>query len=421
MKQFFHISGSILLVMLILICIPFTVPKAFGLSIYEVITDSMTPEYPVGSFIYVEKIQPEKVKVDDVITFSIGTDTSQVMTHRVVAIDSENQTFTTKGDANKDVDVSPVAFQRVLGKPVYSIKHMGVWVQVFESTEGRVLLGVLLVLVFALWFAGDHIEPKMQPENSEHKNNTIKKNNSVVWKIVMLMGAAMVLIAGWNIYRISKDYSDSNALYSKISDTYVATEKEKKEGKWYDVAQVNLQELKKQNGDVTGWLYFENEDISYPIMYSGDDTTYLHTALDGSYASAGSIFMEENNHPDFQDSHTIIYGHNMRNLSMFGKLRYYKQKEYYDNHTYFQIFTDKGIYRYQIFAYADVPADSFVYQVPYGTDDSFTSFIQQLKKQSYYDTGVDVTQKDKVVTLSTCSTTGKRFIVNAVRVDEYLY
>ena len=421
MKQFFHISGSILLVMLILICIPFTVPKAFGLSFYEVITDSMTPEYPVGSVIYVEKIQPEKVKVDDVITFSIGTDTSQVMTHRVVAIDSENQTFTTKGDANKDVDVSPVAFQRVLGKPVYSIKHMGVWVQVFESTEGRVLLGVLLVLVFALWFAGDHIEPKMQPENSEHKNNTIKKNNSVVWKIVMLMGAAMVLIAGWNIYRISKDYSDSNALYSKLSDTYVATEKEKKEGKWYDVAQVNLQELKKQNGDVTGWLYFENEDISYPIMYSGDDTTYLHTALDGSYASAGSIFMEENNHPDFQDSHTIIYGHNMRNLSMFGKLRYYKQKEYYDNHTYFQIFTDKGIYRYQIFAYADVPADSFVYQVPYGTDDSFTSFIQQLKKQSYYDTGVDVTQKDKVVTLSTCSTTGKRFIVNAVRVDEYLY
>ena len=421
MKQFFHISGSILLVMLILICIPFTVPKAFGLSIYEVITDSMTPEYPVGSVIYVEKIQPEKVKVDDVITFSIGTDTSQVMTHRVVAIDSENQTFTTKGDANKDVDVSPVAFQRVLGKPVYSIKHMGVWVQVFESTEGRVLLGVLLVLVFALWFAGDHIEPKMQPENSEHKNNTIKKNNSVVWKIVMLMGAAMVLIAGWNIYRISKDYSDSNALYSKLSDTYVATEKEKKEGKWYDVAQVNLQELKKQNGDVTGWLYFENEDISYPIMYSGDDTTYLHTALDGSYASAGSIFMEENNHPDFQDSHTIIYGHNMRNLSMFGKLRYYKQKEYYDNHTYFQIFTDKGIYRYQIFAYADVPADSFVYQVPYGTDDSFTSFIQQLKKQSYYDTGVDVTQKDKVVTLSTCSTTGKRFIVNAARVDEYLY
>lgn len=421
MKQFFHISGSILLVMLILICIPFTVPKAFGLSIYEVITDSMTPEYPVGSVIYVEKIQPEKVKVDDVITFSIGTDTSQVMTHRVVTIDSENQTFTTKGDANKDVDVSPVAFQRVLGKPVYSIKHMGVWVQVFESTEGRVLLGVLLVLVFALWFAGDHIEPKMQPENSEHKNNTIKKNNSIVWKIVMLMGAAMVLIAGWNIYRISKDYSDSNALYSKLSDTYVATEKEKKEEKWYDAAQVNLQELKKQNGDVTGWLYFENEDISYPIMYSGDDTTYLHTALDGSYASAGSIFMEENNHPDFQDSHTIIYGHNMRNLSMFGKLRYYKQKEYYDNHTYFQIFTDKGIYRYQIFAYADVPADSFVYQVPYGTDDSFTSFIQQLKKQSYYDTGVDVTQKDKVVTLSTCSTTGKRFIVNAVRVDEYLY
>ena len=421
MKRFFHISGSILLIILILICIPFTIPKAFGLSIYEVITDSMTPKYPVGSVIYVEKAQPEDIKVDDVITFSIGTDTSQVMTHRVVAIDSENHTFTTKGDANKDVDVSPVAFQRLLGKPMCCIKHMGFLVQLFESSEGRVFLGVLLVLVFVLWFAGDHIDSEVNESADMNKKDRKKRNGRVVWKLVMLMGAAMVLIAGWNIYRISKDYSDSNALYSKLSDTYVATEKEKKEEKWYDAAQVNLQELKKQNGDVTGWLYFENEDISYPIMYSGDDTTYLHTALDGSYASAGSIFMEENNHPDFQDSHTIIYGHNMRNLSMFGKLRYYKQKEYYDNHAYFQIFTDKGIYRYQIFAYADVPADSFVYQVPYGADDSFKIFIQQLKKQSYYDTDVEVTQNDKVVTLSTCSTTGMRFIVNAVRVDEYLY
>lgn len=422
MKRFFHITGSVLLALLILICIPFTVPKAFGLSIYEVITDSMTPEFPVGSVIYVETEEPENIKVDDVITFSIGTDTSQVMTHRVVAIDDENQTFTTKGDANKDVDVSPVAFQRLLGKPVYCIGHMGVLVQLFESTEGRVLLGILLVLVFALWFAGDHIEPKVQQENGE--NNTKKKNGSVVWKLVMLLGIGMILIAGWNIYRISKDYNDSNALYDALSDSYVTADQktqEAQEEKWYESAQIDLEKLQKKNGDVTGWLYFENEDISYPIMYSGDDTTYLHTALDGSYASAGSIFMEGNNKPDFEDSHTIIYGHNMRNLSMFGKLRYYKQKEYYDDHAYFQIFTEKGIYRYQIFAYADVPADSVVYQVPYGADDSFESFIQQLRKQSYYDTGVEVTQNDKVVTLSTCSTTGMRFIVNAVRVDEYLY
>ena len=380
MKRFFHITGSVLLTLLILICIPFTAPKAFGLSIYEVITDSMTPEFPVGSVIYVETEEPENIKVDDVITFSIGTDTSQVMTHRVVAIDDENQTFTTKGDANKDVDVSPVAFQRLLGKPVYCIGHMGVLVQLFESTEGRVLLGILLVLVFALWFAGDHIEPKVQQENGE--NNTKKKNGSVVWKLVMLLGIGMILIAGWNIYRISKDYNDSNALYDALSDSYVTADQktqEAQEEKWYESAQIDLEKLQKKNGDVTGWLYFENEDISYPIMYSGDDTTYLHTALDGSYASAGSIFMEGNNKPDFEDSHTIIYGHNMRNLSMFGKLRYYKQKEYYDDHAYFQIFTDKGIYRYQIFAYADVPADSFVYQVPYGADDSFESFIQQLK------------------------------------------
>ena len=413
MKRFFHISGSILLIILILICIPFTIPKAFGLSIYEVITDSMTPKYPVGSVIYVEKAQPEDIKVDDVITFSIGTDTSQVMTHRVVAIDSENHTFTTKGDANKDVDVSPVAFQRLLGKPMYCIKHIGFLVQLFESNEGRVFLGVLLVLVFVLWFAGDHIDSEVNESADMNKKDRKKRNGRVVWKLVMLMGVAMVLIAGWNIYRISKDYSDSNALYSKLSDTYVATEKEKKEEKWYDAAQVNLQELKKQNGDVTGWLYFENEDISYPIMYSGDDTTYLHTALDGSYASAGSIFMEGNNHPDFEDSHTIIYGHNMTSGRMFGSLKKYKSKSYMQKHKYFFVHV-KGVngntdevLKYEIKNVCVVNLGSKIYTIQFGDNFTQEDYINQ-----YHGLFGNSLDKDKTIcTLSTCTNFGRQRLV----------
>ena len=110
---------------------------------------------------------------------------------------------------------------------MYCIKHMGFLVQLFESSEGRVFLGVLLVLVFVLWFAGDHIDSEVNESADMNKKDRKKRNGRVVWKLVMLMGAAMVLIAGWNIYRISKDYSDSNALYSKLSDTYVATERKK--------------------------------------------------------------------------------------------------------------------------------------------------------------------------------------------------
>jgi sortase B len=195
---------------------------------------------------------------------------------------------------------------------------------------------------------------------------------------------------------------------------------EQEEFHWYEMASVDLAGIQAENSDVIGWLFFENEDLSYPILFSGDDDLYLHTAVDGTSAKAGSIFMEGANTPDFEDSHTIIYGHNMRNLSMFGKLKYYKAKDdYYGDHMYFQIITDDVIYRYQIFAYEDVSVDSFVYEIPFAPNADFASFIEKIYKASYRDTGVVATENDKIVTLSTCSTEDHRFVVHAVRVDSH--
>ena len=172
-----------------------------------------------------------------------------------------------------------------------------------------------------------------------------------------------------------------------------------------------------------GWIYFENEDISYPVLYSGDDDTYLRRTLDQKPATAGSIFLEGMNNPDFEDSHTLIYGHNMRNLSMFGKLKYYKEDpDYYMDHMYFQILKGDVVYRYQIFAYEDVTPDSYIYAVPYGPTEEFADFIDRIYASSYRQTGIVASKDDKILTLSTCSTSGEgRFVVHAVRVDEYPY
>jgi len=141
----------------------------------------------------------------------------------------------------------------------------------------------------------------------------------------------------------------------------------------------------------------------------------------GKKAEAGSIFMDGESTPDFSDSHTLIYGHNMKNLSMFGRLKYYKtEKDYYENHKYFQIFTGDKIYRYEIYAYCDIPADSMIYSV-YGADsEQLLPLIQEIKQKSYQDTGVAVSAGDHIITLSTCTEDGdKRMIVSAVRVDEH--
>lgn len=265
---------------------------------------------------------------------------------------------------------------------------------------------------------------KKEQENQE-KQQKQKKSSSIGGKLILVLGVGMIIFAAYHLISIFMDYHKSNALYDDLNKEFVDTPPENDndgvtpEIPWYELATVELDKVKEQNKDVVGWIYFENEDISYPILFSGDDEKYLRTTLDGSYATAGSIFLEGQNSTDFSDSHTIIYGHNMKNLSMFGKLKYYKDDGYYEDHSYFQIITEGIKYRYQIFAYSDVEADSNVFSVPFAENQSFETFLDQLYKDSYKNTGVKATSADKVVTLSTCSSDDKRFVVHAVRTEEY--
>ncbi|MCI6242208.1 MAG: class B sortase [Agathobacter sp.] len=247
-----------------------------------------------------------------------------------------------------------------------------------------------------------------------------KKHGKPGNRVLLLTGIILIALAGYQLIIKTENYHSSNQLYEELNNKYVDEDGEvnsQDEMDW-TFPHVDIEALQKENPDVAGWLYFENEKISYPLMYSGDDDTYLHTAMDGSYAYAGALFVEGENSPDFEDSHTIIYGHNMRNLSMFGRLRYYRKEDYYRKHPYFQIITADSAYRYQIFSCEDVAVDSFIYQVPFGADRDFSDFIGKLYQQSLYDTGVSADKNDKIVTLSTCSQSGRRFVVHGVRVAE---
>ena len=191
---------------------------------------------------------------------------------------------------------------------------------------------------------------------------------------------------------------------------------------WYHYIDVDVSGLRSQNPDIVGWIYFENEDISYPLLYSGDDY-YLRRDHTGADSVAGSIYIEGHNKPDLSDVHTLIYGHNMRNLSMFGKLKYYKDEDgYYDNHRYFQIIMEGVIYRYEIFAYKDVDRiTGGIYTVFCEADEDFKDFVDtEICKGSYIPADMDVNEDTHILTLSTCSPgSAERFTVSALRIDEH--
>ena len=214
---------------------------------------------------------------------------------------------------------------------------------------------------------------------------------------------------------------DESDMVTKTGD--LETEPEDDTNAWYHDIDVDFAGLRKQNEDIVGWIYFEDEEsISYPLLYSGDDY-YLRRNYLKEEETAGSIYIDGNNSPDLDDAHTLIYGHNMRNLSMFGKLRYYKTEEdYFENHRYFHLITETGAYRYEIFAYKDVGTlTGGIYTTWKYVDIDFKEFVNNTICQgSYVDADIDIEDETHIVTLSTCSyDSDVRFTVSAVRVDEH--
>ena len=130
--------------------------------------------------------------------------------------------------------------------------------------------------------------------------------------------------------------------------------------------------------------------------------------------------MDYHNMPDFSDSNTIIYGHNMKDKSMFGTLDRYKDFELYEENPYFYIYTPGKRLTYQIFScYAGhVGSDAYLYEFPEAED--FNRFLQQIQSYAAYDTGKQVMETERVVTLSTCTNTSRnyRYLVHGVLIKE---
>ena len=181
-----------------------------------------------------------------------------------------------------------------------------------------------------------------------------------------------------------------------------------------------IQEFIKTHTEAVGWIRFEDDLISYPIMQADDNSKYAIKDADGNDSETGAIFLDYRSSADFSDSNTIIYGHNMRDRSMFGALKNYKENlGFLDDHKYFQIITPEGSGRYMLFAFMDVPKNSYIYDVCGDNTSRMREFLDTIEYKTYIDTGIEPTVDDKIITLSTCTQKDDLFFVMfAVKVDE---
>lgn len=176
--------------------------------------------------------------------------------------------------------------------------------------------------------------------------------------------------------------------------------------------------LKEKNSDVIGWILIPDTEINYPILYGSNNDYYLSHTWNNEYNSVGAIFMDSRLSGDFTDFNTIIYGHRMRDGSMFGGLKYYSDQSYWQQHPRVYIALATGeIYRYDIFAAYEASVEGKALQRTFDTEDAKQKLISSGLSRTAVDTGIVPETTDSILTLSTCTGQGysTRWVVQAVR------
>lgn len=180
---------------------------------------------------------------------------------------------------------------------------------------------------------------------------------------------------------------------------------------------VDFDALRETGPDIIGWLTLPDTAINYPVTQADDNEYYLHHLYDGTYNKTGCLFADYENQEDFSDRNTIIYGHNMRDGSMFAMLNEYDEQSYFDGHPQMYLVTPDGGYVVEIFtAFVAKPSesgsDTSPWRLSFKDDGAYTTWLSEMVSRSVIETDVTVTSSDKVLTLSTCTPGGaSRFIV----------
>lgn len=226
----------------------------------------------------------------------------------------------------------------------------------------------------------------------------MQKIKETIYKAMIFFLIIILSISAYNIFKISSRYLDSRKTYGKVSKAAQADPNNFK-------GNIDFKALKKINPDVQTWIYQKNTVINYPIVKAKDNNKYLHTMFNGKYGIGGTLFVDARNEDFFNGFNTIIYGHHMRDGSMFRSLRgYIKEKGYYESHKTFELITEIGKYHLFVFSAYITPSDSDVYKTKFIKKRDKKKFINMLKQSSEIKADdIDVDVNERTVTLSTCA------------------
>lgn len=241
------------------------------------------------------------------------------------------------------------------------------------------------------------------------KNKRYKK---VILNIIIYMILLLVLIySGIKIFKWYKDKTNNNRITEQIKSTVIVKEKNEDENK--EEYTVDFNKLKEQNNETVAWIKVNNTNVEYPVVKSTNNSFYLNHSFDKGKNSAGWIFADYKNKFDNTDKNIVIYGHNMRDGSMFGSLKNILSSDWYDNeeNTNITLYTENGERIYKVFSIYKIESEDYYIKTEFSNENEFEKFIDTLKKRSIKNFNIDISKEDSILTLSTCANNNKYRVV----------
>lgn len=235
-----------------------------------------------------------------------------------------------------------------------------------------------------------------------------------LYMILILFFTGIFALGTCQLYRQLREYDEGDSLYTDI-EQYVwiedependsdGQENESRSGEseinWPTVDFTALAEI---NPDIVAWIYIVGTEINYPVVQGTDNQYYLKHLFNGEWNGSGCIFLDSRNTSDFSDLHSIIYGHHMNDGTMFSNLVEYKNQAFYDEHPSILLITPEKKIKINIFSGYVTNVEDDAWNIDFDSNTAFEKWINLSKERSYFDSKINPSSSDKIITLSTCS------------------
>lgn len=238
------------------------------------------------------------------------------------------------------------------------------------------------------------------------------KSNKPTWKKVLsnlttVVCLGVFMYAAFGLFDIFMDYYQNRKMLNNVQDTFynAASAEENStqgENESSHTIRPGFKELLKQNPDVVGWITIDGTQIDYPVLQSSNNETYLTQNYNNSESRAGSIFLDYRNDISSPGLNTVIYGHRMKDGSMFQHLTKFLEDDFFETHRTFEFDTLYNSYEAEIFAVYNTLTEFNYIQTEFADEAEYSKLLKEIKEVSKFETDVEVNADDPIITLSTC-------------------